>query len=283
MNGRPNQGLFEPLVMFFSLTNSPATFQTMMDEIFEELIMEGVVVVYLNDILIFTETLEEHQKVTRQVLELLEWHHLYLRPDKCEFEQTKVEYLGIIISHNQVTMDPVKVAGVWEWPVPTNKKEVQSFLGFTNFYCWFIQDFSDHAQPLFDLTKNGAKWRWEDGEQTAFNQLKDSITTAPVIISPDSTRPFCIEANSSDFATGAVLSQVSPNNDKWHPVAFFSKSLSAVEWNYKIHDKEMLAIIRSFQEWRHFVKGAEHQFEIWTDHKNVEYFMMAKQLNQRQA
>ena len=117
--------------MFFGLTNSPATFQTMMDDIFEDLISEGVVVDYLDDILIATETLEEHRKVTCRVLELLEKHKLYLRPNKCEFEKTTVEYLGVIISHNSVSMDPVKIAGVTEWPAPTNKKEVQSFLGFT--------------------------------------------------------------------------------------------------------------------------------------------------------
>ena len=154
---RTNRGLFEPLVMFFGLTNSPATFQTMMDDIFEELISDGVVVVYLDDILIFTETIDEHRRVTRQVLELLEKNKLYLRPDKCEFERTTVEYLGVIISHNSVAMDPVKIAGVADWPVPTNKKEVQSFLGFTNFYRRFIQGFSEHARPLFDLTKKDRK------------------------------------------------------------------------------------------------------------------------------
>ena len=125
--------------MFFGLTNSPATFQTMMNDIFRELIAEGVVVVYLDDILIFMETLEQHREVMRRVLKLLEENQLFLKPDKCEFEQTKVEYLGVIISYNSVEMDPVKVAGVVEWPVPNNKKEVQSFLGFINFYRRFIQ------------------------------------------------------------------------------------------------------------------------------------------------
>ena len=133
---------------FFGLTNSPATFQTMMNDIFRELIMEGVVVVYLDDILIFTETLEEHREVTRRVMEVLQKHKLFLKPDKCEFEKTEVEYLGVVVSHNSVRMDPVKVAGVADWPVPTNRKEVQSFLGFTNFYRRFIQDFSHHGQPL---------------------------------------------------------------------------------------------------------------------------------------
>jgi len=240
---RTNRGLYEPLVMFFGLTNSPATFQTMMDVIFEDLISEGVVVVYLDDILIFTETLEEHWKVTHRVLELLEKHKLYLRPNKCEFEKTTIEYLSVIISDNSVAMDPVKIAGVTEWPTQTNKKEVQSFLGFTNFYRKFIKDFSEHTRPLFDLTRNDARWRWEGAEQSAFDRLKQSVTAAPVLISPDSTRPFRIEADSSDFATGAILSQVSAEDEKWHPVTFLSKSLSPVERNYEIHNKEMLAII----------------------------------------
>src|SRR6266567_859505 len=218
-----NRGLFKPLVMFFSLTNSPATFQTMMNDIFEDLISEGVVVVYLDDILIFTETIDEHWKVTRRVLELLEKHKLYLQPDKCKFERTTVEYLGVIISHNSVAMDPVKVAGIAEWPALTNKKEVQSFLGFTNFYRRFIKDFSEHARPLFDLTRNDCKWSWGADEQSAFDKLKRNVTTAPVLISPDSTKPFRIKADSSDFATGTVLSQVSLADEKWHPVAFFSK------------------------------------------------------------
>jgi len=145
----------------------------------------------------------------------------------------------------------------------------QSFLGFTNFYRPFIKDFSEHAHPLFDLTWNDCAWRWKASKQSAFDKLKGSVTSAPVLISPDSTKPFHIEADSSDFATGAVLSQVSTEDEKWHPVVFFSKSLSPVERNYEIHDKEMLAIIRALQEWRHFVEGTKHPCEILTDHKNL--------------
>jgi len=180
-------------------------------------------------------------------------------------------------------MDLVKITGVTEWPTPRNKKEVQSFLGFTNFYRRFIRDFSEHARLLFDLTRNDSGWRWGEAEHTAFARLKGSVTSAPVLISPDPTKPFRIEADSSDFATGAVLSQVSSEDEKWHPVAFLSKSLSPVERNYEIYDKEMLAIIRALQEWWHFIEGTEHQCEIWIDHKNLEYFMTAKQLNRRQA
>src|SRR6266571_8293362 len=174
--------------MFFGLTNSPATFQTMIDDIFEDLISEGVVVVYLDDILIFMEDLDEHWKITCCVLELLEKHKLYLCPDKCEFEKTTIEYLRVIISHNSVAMDSIKIAGVAEWPAPTNKKEVQSFLGFTNFYRRFIKDFSEHARPLFDLTRNDSDFRWGEAERLAFNKLKQSVTSAPVLVSPDSTK-----------------------------------------------------------------------------------------------
>jgi hypothetical protein len=129
-----NRGLFEPLVMYFGLTNSPAMFQTMMNEIFQDLITEGVVSVYLDEILIFTNSLEEHCRITCLVLDLMCEHKLYLRPEKCEFKKTRIEYLSVIISHNKVEMDLVKIAGVADWPTPSNKKEVQSFVGFINFY-----------------------------------------------------------------------------------------------------------------------------------------------------
>ena len=156
---------------------------------------------------------------------MLKENQLFLKPDKCEFEQTKVEYLGVIISHNSVEMDLVKVAGVAEWPAPNNKKEVQSFLGFINFYQRFIRDFSHHARPLLNLTKNDVKWLWSEDEQSAFDTLKGLVTLAPILTSPDNSRPFHIEADSSDFATGAILSQESTNDGKWHPVAFLSKSM----------------------------------------------------------
>jgi len=124
---------------------------------------------------------------------------------------------------------------------------------------------------------------WSGKEQAAFEDLKTAVTTAPVLVSPQESDPFWIEADSLDFATGAILSQQSTMDGKWHPVAFYSKSLSSVERNYEIHDKEMLAIIRALEEWRHFLEGATHPVEIWTDHKNLEYFMMAKKLNCRQA
>jgi hypothetical protein len=159
-------------------------------------------------------------------------------------------------------MDPVKIAGVAEWPTPDSKKEVQSFLGFTNFYRRFIEGFSHLARPLFNLTRNDSKWCWGESKKSAFAAIRSHVVSAPILMFPDDTRPFQLEADSSDFATGAVLSQQSPVDDKWHPIAYYSKSLSAVERNYKIHDKEMLAIIQALEDWRHFLEGARHKFEI---------------------
>jgi hypothetical protein len=170
-----------------------------------------------------------------------------------------------------------------EWPQLKNKREVQSFLSFANFYRQFIKDFSHHARPLFNLTQIDQKWRWDTPESTAFGKLKESITSAPVLVTPADNGPFRIEADASDFATGAVLSQLSAEDEKWHLVAYLSKSLSKTEQNYEIHDKEMLAIMRALEEWRHFLEGTPDKFKIWTDHKNLEYFMSAKKLNRRQA
>jgi len=246
-------------------------------------LVEGIMVVYLDNILIFTRMEKEHAKAIKRVLQVLQEHKLFLRPEKCEFCKEQIEYLGLVISENKVSMDPVKVAGVREWPTLENKTDVQAFLGFVNFYRRFIRDFSAKARPLFNLTCSEQVWTWSGKEQTAFEDLKTAVTIALVLMSPQDSKPFRVEADSSDFATGAVLSQQSTADGKWHPVAFYSKSLSSVEWNYEIHDKEMLAIIRALEEWRHFLEGAIHPVEIWTDHKNLEYFMMAKKLNRRQA
>ena len=157
-------------------------------------------------------------------------------------------------------MDPVKVCGVTEWPKPQNQKEVQAFLGFTNFYQRFIKDFSHHAQALFDLTRKDESWKWGEAEQLAFATLKDLITSAPILAFLEDSHMYQVEADSSDLATGATISQQSPKDGKWHLIMFFSKSLSLVERNYKIHDKEMLAIIQALEEWQHFLEGAQLKF-----------------------
>ncbi|KAG5732273.1 hypothetical protein E4T56_gene11389 [Termitomyces sp. T112] len=223
--------------MFFGLTNSPATFQTMMN-IFWDQITEGVVCMYLDDILIYTKP-----KCWRNTVgsPISSWS---------------------ASASTSSTSSWRSVAGVVEWPEPQNKKEVQAFLGFANFYWRFIQDFWHHACLLFDLMGKDVMWSWGPPEQMAFDTLKHAVTSGPVLLFLDNNSPFCVEANSSNFATGAVLSQQSPEDGKWHSVAFYSKNLNAVEWNYEIHNKGMLAIIWSFKEWWHFLEGAWHKFKV---------------------
>ena len=280
---RTNRGLFEPLVMFFGLTNSPATFQTMMNDIFADLIGDGRVCIYMDDILIFAQTKEDLRSITRLVLERLRRHKLYLKAEKCEFERERIEYLGLVISHNQVAMDPAKVAAVADWPRPKDVRDVRSFLGFANFYRRFIEGFSQIARPLFDLTKKDTPFAWSAECSRAFDNLRQRITSSPILAMPNDRQPFRIKADSSDFASGGVLLQLSEVDGKWHPVSFLSKSLSPVERNYDIYDKELLAIVRCLEQWRHHLEGAKHPVEIWTDHRNLQYFREAQNLNRRQA
>jgi hypothetical protein len=197
--------------------------------------------------------------------------------------QIRTHHHQVLRVEGELRMDPVKVAEVMEWPVLKTKKEVQSFLGFVNFYHHFIESFSHHARPLFELTKKDQKWKWEKAEQRAFDEIKTHVTSSPILCFTDDSKAFCIEADSSNFATSAVLSQQSTDNLKWHPIAFYSKSLNTVKQNYEIHNKEMLAVMRALEEWRHFLEGAKQRVEIWMDHKNLEYFMTTKKLNRRQA
>src|SRR5258707_5205650 len=158
--------------MFFGLCNSPVTFQTMMNDILRDFIHNGEAICYMDDILVYSHTLSDHQWIIHQVLSTLQEQRLFLKPEKCKFEQKEVEYLGLVILKDHVTMDPMKVHRVTEWLTPTKVKEVQSFLGFVNFYWKFIHDFSDIAHPLYTLTCKTQWWVWGSPEQEAFNALK---------------------------------------------------------------------------------------------------------------
>lgn len=277
-----NQGLFEPKVMFFGLTNSPATFQSLMNSIFADLIAEGKVAVYLDDILIWSEDLISHRKIVHEVLKRLEEHDLYLRPEKCEFEKSEIEYLGLIIRHEQVAMDPIKVKAVTEWPTPTNLKEVRAFVGFANFYRRFIQDFSKTARPLHDLTKKDVPFIWGPAQETAFNTLKSAFTSEPILAMWSADRDTRLEVDASGYATGGVLSQKGEDG-LWHPIAYRSASMTEAKRNYEIYDREMLAFCEALKDWRHFLEGLANPFEVWTDHANLQYWRTSQHLTRRQA
>lgn len=200
-------GLFEPTVMFFGLTNSPATFQAMMNHIFRDLIDARKVAVYMDDILVFTNTLDEHREIVAEVLRRLRDNDLYLKPEKCSFEQHSIEYLGFIIENQTIRMDPVKVDGILKWPNLTNVTDIRSFLGFGNFYRRFILHFAELAAPLIRLTCKDVPWQWGVEELKAFNALKRAFTEAPVLLIPDPTKEFRVLADSSGYGTGGVLEQ----------------------------------------------------------------------------
>ena len=191
-------------------------------------------------------------------------------------------FLGVIIGEDGVRMEKEKVQEVIEWPVPKGVKDMQKFLGLANYYRWFVKDFAKIARLLHEMTRKENKWSWGERQQKAFKELKKRFTTEPVLITLDLDKKIRVEADASDFATGGVLS-IKCEDEKWRLVACISKSLNKAERNYEIHDKEMLAIIQCLEAWRHFLKEAKNRFEIWTDHKNLEYFMKAQKLNQRQA
>src|SRR5258708_16702294 len=179
-------------------------------------------------------------------------------------------------------MDPIKVQGVTDWPQPTTVKDVQSFIGFVNFYRRFIWNFSEITHPLHALTRKSKNWSWGTAEQQAFDVLKNTVTSAPMLAFPSKSGLFQLECNTSNFATGAVLSQ-QQEDGLFHPIGFMSKSFSDTEWNYQIHYKEMLAIMHTLEEWRHLLEGSNRKFEIHMDHKNLSYFREAHKLNCHQA
>ncbi|XP_023806908.1 uncharacterized protein LOC105356774 isoform X2 [Oryzias latipes] len=274
-------GHFEYQVMPFGLTNAPAVFQNLVNDVLGDMI-NHFVFVYLDDILIFSRSKTEHVQHVRKVLLRLLQNQLYVKAEKCEFHVTTTSFLGLVISEGRVKMDPKKVQAVLEWPKPENRKQLQRFLGFANFYRRFIKNYSKIASPLYALTSCKRTFSWNQEAESAFQELKYRFTSAPVLITPDPGRQFIVEVDASDTGIGAILSQRSQDN-KVHPCAFFSRRLSSAEKNYDVGDRELLAIKDALEEWRHWLEGSETPFVVFTDHKNLEYLRTAKRVNSRQA
>jgi len=258
-------------MMFFGLTNSPATFQTMMDDIFQDEVAQRWLRIYMDDMIITTKDDEVlHELRVNHILDKLEKYNLFLKPEKCRFHQKEVEYLGIIIGNGTAKMDPVKVQGIADWPTPESVKDVQSFLGFCNFYRIFIKNFSDITCPLNNLTKKGKQFIWNKEHDQAFKKLKRICSSYPVLRSPDWAKQFIMETDASGYALGVVIAQ--EFEDGIHLVAFHSQSLLPTEKNYNAHDKELAGIIFGFKCGRPLFLGAEHSICVCTDHKNLQYF-----------
>lgn len=278
---RTRFGLFEWLVTPFGLANAPSTFQRYVNWTLQEFLDEFVSA-YLDDILVFSSgSLQDHCEKVSKVLQRLKDAGLQLDIDKCEFEVQSTKYLGFIIEAGKgIRMDPAKLSAIKDWAAPTSVQGVRSFLGFANFYRRFIRNFANITAPLTSLTKKEAKFTWNSDADKAFNQLKEMFTTAPILTQFDPDRATVVEADSSGWATGGVLSQYD-DNGVLRPCAFFSKKNSPAECNYEIHDKELLAIINCLKEWESELISTP-KFIIITDHKNLRYFMKLRRLNERQ-
>ena len=276
-------GHYEYTVMPFGLCNAPSLFQRMMSSIFKDMV-DIFVIIYLDDILVFSRNLLEHRQHVRQVLRRLRDNKLFAKLSKCLFEVDRVEFLGFDISSTGISPVVDKLAVIRDWPVPTSAKEVLSFLGLINFYRRFIQDFAVISKPLTDLKKKDVDFDWSQACQSSFATLKDKLLTAPILHHVDWSKPFVLECDASDFAVGAVLSQPSQfENAEVFPVGYFSRKLRDAETRYHAYDKEMLAIVEALKFWRHYLVGSRFPVTIYSDHRNLEFFRSRQVLNARQA
>ncbi|OBS16093.1 hypothetical protein FPOA_27763 [Fusarium poae] len=278
---RTRFGLYESLVMPFGLTGAPGTFQRYINNALREY-LDIFCTAYLDDILIYSRTREEHVEQLKMVLEKLRAAGLFANPAKCEFMVKETKFLGLIVGRDGIRMDPAKIETVKNWQTPTCLTDVQAFTGFANFYRRFIRDFSKLTAPLNHLTKKDVPFVWDKTCEKAFRDLKGAFTSAPILRPFDWTKDVILETDASDYVSAGVLSQYD-DNGRLHPVAFFSKKHTSTECNYEIYDKELMAIIRCFEEWRPELEGAPSPIKVITDHKNLEYFTTTKLLNRRQA
>jgi len=275
-------GSFEWCVMPFRLTNSPAAFQWFMNDIFGNL-LDICILIYLDDILIYSNDSDLHHNHVREVLWYLRKHYLYAHTDQYFFHKQTVKYLGYNLSLTRLTMDPKKIDVIQDWPEPWKVKDMQSFLRFANFYWHFISNYSDLTVPLTQLTRKWTPWVFSNDCQKSFEAFKKAFTTAPILTHWIPNAPLIVETNASNYALAAILSTVSPMDNQVHPITFHSWTFNSAELNYNVHDKELLAIFEAFKVWHHYLEGSLTPVDIVTDHKNLKYFSTTKLLTQRQV
>ena len=225
----------------------------------------------MDDIGIATKipSLQAHVNMVSDILHVAQEHLLYFKPEKCIFHAPRMEYLGLILEHHQTCMDPIKFAGVWDWPTPTTIKGVWSFLGFCNYYHSFVQGFSELGIPLNALTKKGVDFKWGLEEQHTFDQLKRHITSKPMLAHPWLDEPFELEVDALGNAMGTVLLQRQPDSKK-KPINFLSKTFNQAQRNYDIFDHEFLAMM--LRHSRLLLVGSPHKVIVKTDHNNLRYW-----------
>jgi hypothetical protein len=267
-------GHYEYLVIPMGLSNAPSTFQAVMNNIFRDML--GVsVLIYLDDILVYSKTPELHAQHVKAVLARLRLHDLKAKASKCEWWQQNIKFLGHIVGAAGVQVDGSKITVVKDWPVPQSVADVRSFLGLCNYFRKFVQGFSKLARPLTLLTSAKATWHWGEAEQQCFEGLKAALVSAPVLHMPDMDKEFSVVADASDFGLGAVLFQ------DHHPVAYWSRTMSDAEFKYHTTEKELLAVLASLEDWRCYL--LDKPFKVYTDHNPNTFFQTKPHLSPRQA
>ena len=266
---------YEFRVLPFGLTNAPSTFQRCMNSLFKHL---PFVAVYLDDILIFSKTAEEHLDHLKQVLQIIKQESLFCKLKKCEFNQTELKFVGHIVGAKGIRPDPEKLSAVTGWPAPHNIHELRKFLGFTNYFRKFLQGYSQRTAPLTNLLRKNVAYEWTKICQESFDQLKIDLTSAPVLVSPDTTQSYELIADACGTGIGSVLLQ----NEK--PIAFESRKFNPAEQNYTVTEQELLAIIHSLMTWRYLLEGLpKEQLKLVTDHSPLTFMPTVQNMSRRQV
>jgi hypothetical protein len=271
---RMRYGHYEFVVIPFGLTNTPTTFMCLMNSIFSQY-LDKFVLVFIDDILVYSKMEEEHEEHLRIVLQTLRKHKLYAKFDKCDFYQKRIQYLGHVISEEGIAVDPEKIRAIMEWPIPKDVADIQSFMGITGYYHRFIEGFSKIAYPITSLQKKGTKFIWSQKCQDSFNKLKELLTTTPILRVADPDKDFTVCVDASKEGLGGVLTQ------EGHVICYESRKLKEHERNYVTHDLELAVVIHALKMWRHYIMG--RKFMLLTDNSGVKFLFSQPDLNARQA